>query len=118
MAQMEGKSLSNPDETRTFQNGKIDVVQMGSVTVGRATLEPGWKWSTCVKPLAGTESCEADHMGYMLQGRMRVVMDDGTERLYRAGDAALIPAGHDAEVVGDEAVVFVDFGGAVNYARP
>ena len=73
-----------------------DVVNVGGMTIGRGTFEPGWKWSECVKPIAGTESCQAAHMGYMVAGRMKVVMDDGTETELGPGDAVAIPPGHDA----------------------
>lgn len=115
---MEMKSFGSPEEIRPFDRGKLEVVRLGGVTVGRATFEPGWRWSVCVKPLANTKSCEAAHLGYQVSGTMRIVMDDGTERTVRAGDAVAIPPGHDAWVVGDEPVVFVDFQGMVDYAKP
>jgi quercetin dioxygenase-like cupin family protein len=111
------KSVQTPDETRTFENGKMDVVKIGGGTVGRATFEPGWRWSQHVKPIAGTEYCEAPHFLYQISGRMKVVMKDGREMESGPGDVAVIPPGHDAWVVGDEAVVVVDWGGAANYAR-
>jgi hypothetical protein len=114
---MEAKDLSSPDETRPFPKGKIEVVNLGGVTIGRGTFEPGWKWSECVKPLAGTDSCQAAHTGYIVSGRMHVVMDDGSEDELAPGSAVVIPPGHDAWIVGDEACVFIDFTGATHYAK-
>jgi len=117
MADAEMKSTGTPDETRTFTRGKIEVVNIGGGTVGKATFEPGWKWSNDVKPVAGTDLCQAPHFLYQISGRMRVVMGDGSEFESGPGDVAVIPPGHDAWVVGDEAVVVVDWGGAANYAK-
>lgn len=112
-----GKNLDAPDETREFDRGKMDVVTLDDVTVGRAVFEPGWKWSECVKPLAGTESCQVPHVGYVISGRMTVRMDDGAELDLQPGDAVTIPPGHDAWVLGDEPCVMLDFSGADRYAR-
>ena len=118
MASVEVKRFDSPDEVREFEGkGKADVVNVGGRIIGRGTFEPGWKWSENVKPIAGTESCEVSHLGYMLQGRMRVFMDDGTEGEAGPGDVVGIPPGHDAEVVGDEACVFLDFGEFGEYAK-
>ncbi len=111
------KAFSRPDEVRTFQKGKIEIVTIGGVTFGKATFEPGWRWSTCVKPIAKTESCQAAHLGYHLSGRMHLVMDNGTEREIGPGEVASIPPGHDAWVVGTEPVVVIDITGAANYAK-
>ncbi len=110
------KSLNSPDEVRTFDKGKVEVVKVGGALVGRATFEPGWRWSTCVKPIAGTNSCMSAHFGYQLSGTMTTGMDDGTEITSNAGDVVSIPPGHDAWVVGDEPMVVVDFQGMVDYA--
>ena len=117
MAKIESRNFQNPDEVRTFAKGKVELVKLGEATIGRATFEPGWRWSTCVKPLANTKSCEAAHFGYQLSGTMRIRMDDGTEVECKAGDAALVPSGHDAWVVGNESVVVLDFQGMPNYAK-
>ena len=119
MAGLEAKSFSSPDETRPFAGkGKIDIVKLGDLPVGKGVFEPGWRWSVNVKPIAGTESCQALHVGYMISGRMRVVMDDGTEAEAGPGDAVHIEPGHDAWVVGDEPCVMVDFGASVGqYAK-
>ena len=116
---MEVKGFDSPDETRPFEsNGQAEVVNIGGTEVLRGTFEPGWKWSQNVKPIAGTDSCEAEHFGYVISGRMKVMMDDGSESEIGPGDVAAIPPGHDAEVVGDEACVMVDFGKVSNYAKP
>ena len=111
------KSLNSPDEVRKFDKGKVELVNVAGAVIGRATFEPGWKWSTCVKTIAKTNSCQAAHYGYQLSGTMKTRMDDGTERTSKAGDVLNIPPGHDAWVVGNEPVVLVDFQGMVNYAR-
>jgi hypothetical protein len=113
----EKKSLKSPDETRKFEKGKMDVVGIGGGSVGLATFEPGWKWSEHVKPIAGTEWCQASHFMYQMSGRMKVVFPDGKEVESGPGDVLVIPPGHDAWVVGDEPVVGIDWGGAANYAR-
>jgi quercetin dioxygenase-like cupin family protein len=113
------KSLDAPEETRPFNEGKgkLDLVNLESGPVGRATFEPGWKWSLHVKPIAGTESCQAAHMGYYVSGQMLVRMDDGEEIEYGPGDFAVIPPGHDAWTIGDEACVVIDWQGFADYAK-
>jgi len=111
------KSFNKPDEVRAFPKGKVELVKIGGTMIGRAILEPGWRWSTSVKPLAKTKSCEASHFQYHLSGTLKVLMDDGTELECKAGDVALLPIGHDAWVVGKEPVVIVDFQGMVDYAK-
>ncbi len=110
-------SFKKPDEVREFHPGRLELVKIGGAVIGRATLEPGWKWSTSVKPIAKTKSCEAPHFQYHVAGTLAVLMDDGTKFELKAGDVSLIPTGHDAWVVGDEAVVVVDFQGMVDYAK-
>jgi hypothetical protein len=118
MAEALVKDFDSPDETRPFEGkGKADVVQLAGRGVARGIFEPGWKWSENVKPIAGTESCEVSHMGYCVSGRMKVHMDDGTELDVRPGTAVAIPPGHDAEVVGDEPCVLIDFGEIEEYAK-
>ena len=78
-SKMEKKNFSAPAEVRPFEKGKVEVLQIGDHTVARATFEPGWKWSTCIGPIAKTRSCEAAHLGYQLSGKMQLRMDDGSE---------------------------------------
>lgn len=114
----ERKSLSAPDETRNFPKGKLEIVTVGGTSLGRATFEPGWKWSECVKPIAKTDSCQAPHLGYVISGRMKVVMDNGEELDFGPGDAMSAPPGHDAWIVGDDKCVVIDFVGYQDYAKP
>jgi hypothetical protein len=114
---IEKKSLNKPDETRTFTKGKLEVVKLEKGIVGRATFEPGWKWSECVKPIAKTASCQTAHFGYVISGRMKVVMDDGSETEYGPGDAMNVAPGHDAWIVGNDACVCIDVTGAEHYAE-
>jgi hypothetical protein len=114
----EVKNFESPDETRPFEGkGKADVLQIGGQTIGRGVFEPGWRWSENIKPIAGTESCQVSHLGYCMSGRMKLYMDDGSEFEVGPGDVAAIPPGHDAEVIGDEACVFIDFGEFGDYAK-
>jgi len=100
-----------------MNKGKVEVLNMGSTQVMRATFEPGWKWSECVKPIAGTDSCQVAHLIYTVSGKMTVRMDDGSEFDVKAGDVTSIPPGHDAWIVGNEKYVGVDFQGAGTYAK-
>src|SRR4051812_35831172 len=115
---LEGKNLDSPDESRSFENGRLDVVNIGNVTVGRAVFEPGWQWSKHVKPIAQTERCEVAHMGYVISGRMGIRMDNAEEREFGPDDAFVIAPGHDGWTVGDEPCVVLDFSGdAEEYAK-
>ena len=114
----EKKNFSKPDETRPFAKGRLEIVNVGGTMLGRGTFEPGWKWSECVKPIAKTDSCQAAHLGYVVSGRMKVVMDNGTELEYGPGDAMSLPPGHDAWIVGNDQCVVVDFVGFKDYAKP
>ena len=110
-------SFGHPDEVRVFPHGRVELVKVGGAEIGRLVLEPGWRWSNDVKPIAGTSSCEAPHFQYHLSGRLAILMDDGTEIEAGPGDITSLPSGHDAWVVGEEPVVIVDWYGASNYAR-
>lgn len=120
MAGLVRKSLDSPDETVTFPDGggKVQLVNLDSGGVGRATFEPGWRWSTHIKPVAGTDTCQATHLGYVISGRMKVAMDDGQEEEFGEGDLMQVGPGHDAWIVGDEPCVIIDWVGLVNYAKP
>ncbi|MFN2587915.1 MAG: cupin domain-containing protein [Actinomycetota bacterium] len=109
MAGIERKSFESPDEVRTPDKTSVAVVKMGEVTAARLTLQPGWRWSECVKPVAGTDSCQARHVGAVQSGRLRVRHEDGTEGEAGPGDAYVIEPGHDAWVVGDEPWVAFEF---------
>jgi uncharacterized cupin superfamily protein len=114
----EVKRFESPDETRPFEGkGRAKAVELAGHTVLEGTFEPGWKWSENVKPLAGTDSCQASHFGYVLSGSMRIHMDDGQEIELSPGDVFAIPPGHDAEVPGPDACVMVDFGEIGEYAK-
>lgn len=115
--QAEHRSFATPSEVREFPNGRAEILAMDRGEVGRLILRPGWRWSNDVKPIAGTESCEAPHFQYHVSGRLGIRMDDGTEFVAEAGDVTSLPSGHDAWVIGDEDVVVVDWYGAGNYAK-
>jgi hypothetical protein len=113
----EVKNFGQPDEVREFPYGRVELITVGGATIGRATLEPGWRWSKSLQPIAKTKSCEAAHFQYQVSGVLRVRMDDGTEFESRAGDVSLLPSGHDGWVVGNEKVILVDFQGMADYAK-
>lgn len=110
-----GQFLS-PDERRSFEQGRIEILKLGDATVGRAVFEPGWKWSEHVRPIAKTKSCQAAHTMFVVSGRMHVVMDDGEEAAFGPGECGYVPPGHDAWVLGDDPCVVIDFTGMRDYA--
>jgi len=109
MAGITKKSFDSADETRTPEKTTVDVVKLGSSTAARFTMQPGWKWSECIKPVAGTDSCQAHHVGAALSGKLHVTHSDGSEGDIGAGDAYVIEPGHDAWVVGDAPFVGYEF---------
>lgn len=112
------KRFEQPDETRIFEKGRFDIVRLGGVTIGRAQYEPGWRWSTHVGPLAGTELCAVEHVGMVIAGRAMVAMADGTQIELAAPNLFYIPpVPHDSWVVGDEPYVSLHFQGAGDYTR-
>lgn len=119
MGGLDVKNFDAPDETRPFvAKGHVAVVTVGGVTAGRGVFEPGWRWSEHVKPIAKTDSCQAAHVGYIVSGRMHVVMTDGQEGDAGPGDVVSIAPGHDAWIVGKEPCVVVDFGTSIGqYAK-
>jgi hypothetical protein len=118
MATIEVKSFDKPDETRVFEGkGMADMVNLAGRTIGRGQFEPGWRWSENVKPIAQTDLCQVSHLGYVVQGRMRIHMSDGSEQELTPGEVVAIAPGHDAETVGDETCVFLDFGEISEYAK-
>ena len=118
-AMAEAKSIDSATEVREFPKGRVEVVTVGATTLTRSTMQPGWVWSECVKPIAGTDSCQVQHNGYSISGQLRVRQDDGTETLINPGDAYSVAPGHDACVVGEEPWVGVDFSPAMaDFAKP
>ncbi|MEX1245524.1 MAG: cupin domain-containing protein [Thermoanaerobaculia bacterium] len=111
------KRFEKPDELREFPKGRFELVTIGGVTVGRATYQPGWKWSEHVAPTAGTPACEVEHVGLVLEGRARVAMNDGTSVVLSPGDLFSVRPGHDSWVEGDEEYVSLHFLGADAYAK-
>jgi quercetin dioxygenase-like cupin family protein len=109
-------NLDSPTETRSFEKGRFDLYRVGPMTLGRATYEPGWKWSEHVGAPLGETSCQVEHVGLVLSGRAMASMDDGTERVMEPGDFFHVPAGHDSWVVGDEPYVSLHFLGSEDYA--
>jgi mannose-6-phosphate isomerase-like protein (cupin superfamily) len=115
MDKLEIRRFEQADEVRTFEHGVFELVQLGGMTVGRASYEPGWKWSTHVG--SGPEDrCQVEHVGLVVSGRAAALMDDGTEVVMEPGDLCAIPPGHDSWVVGDEPYVSLHFLGAEHYA--
>lgn len=114
---LETKNLDSPDETRRFEKGRAEFVTLGGGTVWRSVLDPGWRWSEHNKAAAGTDSCEQVHVGYIVSGGMKVVMDEGAEAELGPGDVMLIQPGHDAWTVGDEPCVVLDFSGMEGYIK-
>jgi hypothetical protein len=119
MAGVEKRSFDSPDESRTPDKTQADVVHMGGTTAARLTLQPGWSWAECVKPVAGGDSCQLTHLGVLQSGAMRITHEDGTEVEIGPGETYVIEPGHQAEVVGDEPVVAYEFQpeAAEQYAR-
>ena len=119
MAGVEARNFESPDETRTPDKTTVATVKVGGALVGRATMQPGWRWSETIKPIVGTDDCQVHHLGTVVSGRMHVVHRDGSEADLNAGDVYDIQPGHDAWVVGDEPFVGVEFDAAtvVTFAR-
>lgn len=109
MAGVSTIDFDRPDETRTFSHGRIDIVRVGSSSIARLSLEPGWHWDEHVKPVAGTETCQTRHVGYLAAGRLRVMMEDGTRLEIEPGESYVIEPGHDAEVIGNEPIIALEF---------
>ena len=118
VSRFEAKSHDAPDETRTPSKTRVDVVRLEGFTIGRLTLEPGWRWSECIKPVAGTETCQVSHVGYAAAGRITVRLPDGTEQAISAGQSYTIPPGHDAWVEGNEPYVAIEVLSAEQFAKP
>jgi quercetin dioxygenase-like cupin family protein len=117
MSEVVIKRFTKPDETRSFEKGRFEVVKLGGMTLGRATYEPGWKWSQHVGPLTGAKTCGVEHVGIVVSGHAKVKMDDGREFDLRAGECFYVAPGHDSWVVGDEMYVSIHLMGADTYAE-
>jgi hypothetical protein len=117
MKKADVKNFVKPDEVRTFPKGRLEFINIGGATIGRAIFDPGWKWSESVQPLVKTKSCEAPHFQFHVSGVLQIRMDDGSEFDCRPGDVSLLLSGHDAWVVGGEPAVVVDFQGMIDYQR-
>jgi quercetin dioxygenase-like cupin family protein len=116
MAGVEARDFTSPDETRTPDKTKIELVNMAGGQIGRYTFEPGWRWSTHIKPLAKTDSCQVEHIGYVVSGTLRIKHDDGSEQDITPGMVYRIAPGHDGWNTGQVAAILVEFQGAANYA--
>ncbi len=119
MSSIEAKAMDRPDESRTPEKTNVSVVHLGGASVARLTAQPGWRWSECIKPVVGTEKCQAAHLGYVVSGRIHIASTDGTEADLGPGDAYRIEPGHDAWVLGDEPFVALEFESktAATYAK-
>jgi class 3 adenylate cyclase len=118
VARFQHKRVDQPDEVRPFPLGTTEIFEMDDFVIGRMVMEPGWRWTKDVRPIAGTERCMYHHLGYCLAGRLLVEYEDGTTGAVNAGDMFELPPGHDAWVDGDEPWIAIDFRGARSYARP
>ena len=118
VSKLQAKSHAAPDETRTPDKTKVEVVRLEGFTVGRLNLEPGWRWSECIKPIVGTDSCQLSHVGYLVSGQMGIKLNDGTEQIIGAGASYTIPPGHDGWVVGDQPVIAIEVMSADQFGRP
>jgi hypothetical protein len=120
MAQLAAKTFDRPDEVRTPDKARVDVVDLDGVMAARMTLEPGWRWSECIKPIVGTDTCQVHHVGVAIAGRLHVEYGDGATGEVSPGDAYRLDPGHDAWVVGDDQFVAYEFDGvaAATYAVP
>jgi quercetin dioxygenase-like cupin family protein len=118
VSRLEAKSHDAPDETRTPPKTRVEVVRLEGFTIGRFTFEPGWRWSECIKPVAGTDSCQVSHVGYAVSGRATIRLADGTEQTIGPGQSYTIPPGHDAWVEGGEPFVAIEVMSAEQFAKP
>jgi quercetin dioxygenase-like cupin family protein len=117
VTKFEVKSHASPDEVRSPDKTRIEVVRLEGFTFGRFNFEPGWRWSECVKPVVQTDSCQVSHAGYAFSGRITVRLQDGTEKSIAAGDSYTIPPGHDAWIEGDQPFVAIEVMSAEHYAK-
>jgi hypothetical protein len=109
MASIETKSMDSPDETRTPDKTNVRVVHLGGASVARLSVDPGWSWADCIRPVVGGDSCQAAHLGYVVKGTLHIKADDGAEADLRAGDTYRLEPGHNAWVAGDEPFEALEF---------
>lgn len=117
MPGIEHRDFTNPDETRSPDKATVELVNLAGGQIGRYTFQPGWRWSECIKPVVGTDSCQVEHIGYVVSGGLGIRHDDGTEAQLKPGDVYRIAPGHDGWVLGNEPTVVVEFQGAATYAK-
>jgi hypothetical protein len=117
MAGVEVNDFTAPDEVRTPSQTTVELVKIGGGEIGRYTFQPGWQWSDCIKPVVGTDSCEVEHVGYVVSGSMRIEHEDGTKLDITPGTVYRIAPGHNAHVLGDDPAVVVEFQGAATFAK-
>jgi hypothetical protein len=113
----QSKSHSSPDEVRTPDRSRVEIIRLEGFTFGRFTFEPGWKWSECIKPVVKTDLCQLSHAGYAVSGCLTVQMKDGTKKNIAAGESYTIPPGHDAWIEGNERFVGIEVMSADQYAK-
>ncbi|WFP74942.1 cupin domain-containing protein [Mesorhizobium sp. WSM4906] len=118
VTKLESKSHNNPDEVRSPAKTRVEIVRLPGFTLGRMNMQPGWKWSECVKPVVKTESCQVSHVGYVVSGTITVRMTDGTQKTFEAGTSYTIPPGHDAWVEGNQPFQCIEVLSAEQYAKP
>ena len=115
---LQTKSHDKPDEVRAPDKTRVEVVRLEGFTIGRFTLQPGWRWSQCIKPVVKTDTCQVAHVGYAVSGRLTLKMNDGSQMTIVPGMSYTIPAGHDAWVEGNEPFVAIEVMSAEIYAKP
>ena len=117
MVDMILKNFDRPDEIRNFDKGKFEIVRLAGMTIGRATYEPGWKWSVDVSPLSGTDFCNVEHLGMVVSGSATVAFKDGEVHTMKKGDIFYVPPlPHDSWVIGENEYISLHFLGADDYA--
>lgn len=117
VAKLETKSHDTPDEVRAPDKTRVEVVRLGDFTIGRFIFQPGWRWSECVKPVAGTASCQMSHVGYAVSGAVTIKLNDGSQKTITKGMSYTIPPGHDAWVEGAEPFVGIEVMSAEQFAK-
>ena len=118
VSNFESNSHGSPDEVRTPDKTRVEIVRLEGFTIGRFTFEPGWRWSNCIKPVVKTDQCQLSHVGYAISGRLTVRLKDGTNKTIGAGESYTIPPGHDAWVEGNERFIGIEVMTADQYAKP